>query len=328
MEKMEVQNSQPKAVATYNEEKFYAIAQKVAGDLCIPQEEIPIVKQKAMNFYLAFKQTPDADKCTPASIETAFRQAIESKLDLSKMKSQAYLIKYGSTLSFQPSYLGMIRSVYENNPDIVYGSLRAVCVYQGDDYRDKVLPNGRIVLIKHERPSLDKRTEIIVGCYAACTHKDKSTEIMFMPMAQIKKSWAKSRTGAAAAKEFPEQLAQRTVLARFAKYLSASMSDSFDFDLNDGTYIDNNTTTQVYDIPEEAPQDEVVIVDDKPQVEIVEEKTEAVAEAPVKAEDGSYVISYKEYLKVKDQVEKIAYDKESKMVTVKDKPADTLEISE
>ena len=60
MEKMEIQNSQPKAVATYNEEKFYAIAQKVAGDLCIPQEEIPIVKQKAMSFYLAFKQTANA----------------------------------------------------------------------------------------------------------------------------------------------------------------------------------------------------------------------------------------------------------------------------
>jgi hypothetical protein len=71
-----------------------------------------------------------------------------------------------------------------------------------------------------------------------------------------------------------------------------------------------------------------VIIDDKTQAEAVEEKSEAVAEEPAKAEDGSYVISYKEYLKVKDQVEKIAYDKESKMVTVKDKPTDAVEISE
>lgn len=328
MEKMEIQNSQPKAVATYNEEKFYAIAQKVAGDLCIPQEEIPIVKQKAMSFYLAFKQTTNAEKCTPASIETAFRQAIESKLDLSSMKSQAYLICYGDKLTFMPSFRGRKRSLYESNLDIVPNSMRSNVVYEGDTYIDKILPNGRTVLVKHERPELSKRTNKILGAYAVVTHKDKTTEIKFMDFESIKRRWAKSRSNMQVHKDFPESMAMRTVENVFSTYLMGGTSDNDDYDYDSNrTYIDNNEN-QTYDIPEESTQDEVVIVDDKPQTEFVEESSKSIAEEPTKAEDGSYVISYKEYLKVKDQVEKIAYDKDSKMVTVKDKPADTTEISE
>ena len=328
MEKMEVQNSQPKAVATYNEEKFYAIAQKVAGDLCIPQEEIPIVKQKAMSFYLAFKQTPNAEKCTPASIETAFRQAIESKLDLSNIKSQAYLVCYADKLTFMPSFRGRKRSLYESNLDIVPNSMRSNVVYEGDTYIDKILPNGRTVLVKHERPVLSKRTKTILGAYAVVTHKDKTTEIKFMDIDSIKRRWAKSRSNMQVHKDFPESMAMRTVENVFSTYLMGGTGDNDNYDYDIGrAYIGNNNSAPTYDIPtEEATQE--IVVEDKPQAEVVEEKSEAVAEAPAKAEDGSYVISYKEYLKVKDQVEKIAYDKESKMVTVKDKPADAVEISE
>lgn len=326
MEKLEVQTGQKKEVATYNEQKFYEIAEKVARDLYIPQNELPLMKQKAMSFYLAFKQTPNADKCTAASIEAAFREAIESKLDLTKKTSQSYLIAYGNTLQFQSSYRGKMRIAYERNKDIKPGSFRANCIYKGDTFIDKILPNGRVILVKHERPPFDKRTNEIIGAYAVCTHQDNSTEIMSMDIAQIKKSWAKSRTGASVAKDFGEQMACRTILARFSNYLAGATSDIDDYDYdNNRTYIDNINEQPTYDI-----NDEETIEVNEDDISNIEETNEIPKDATIvesveikegtqKNEDGSFVIDYKEYLKDKSKYEKIEYYEDTKKVLVKEK---------
>lgn len=330
MEKLEVQTGQKKEVATYNEQKFYAIAEKVAKDLFIPQNELPLIKQKAMSFYLAFKQVPNADKCTPASIEAAFREAIESKLDLTKKTSQSYLIAYGNTLQFQSSYRGKMRIAYERNKDIKYGSFRANCIYKGDTFVDKILPNGRVVLVKHDRPSFDKRTNEIIGAYAVCTHQDNSTEIMVMDIAQIRKSWAKSRTGASVAKDFSDQMACRTVLARFSNYLAGATSDN-DLDYDEGrTYIDNiDNNENVYDIDEDT-NETVIEINEKDLKDFKIEETDEIPEGATVVDrveikedtnnqDGSYKIDYKTYTDNKEKYEKLGWIEEEKMVLVRDK---------
>lgn len=314
MEKLEVEKAQPKAVQTYNEDKFYAIAEKVAKDIAIPQNELPLVKQKAMSFYLAFKQVQGAETCTRESIETAFRDALESRLDLSNRKAQAYLIKYGTTLTFQPSYKGRKRVALENNPNLL--DIRSQIIYEGDTFVDKILPNGRTILVKHERPSFKDRSDKIIGGYGIAIYKDGSSEIFELNMAQILKSWSKSRNGGQTQKDFPVQMTKRTLESYVASYLAGSTTDSFYMSDEDLDYGDNNSYSenQTYDIPgdtEEGIQsrEDIIEIDDaEPTPPTTEEKVE----------DGTHVVSYKEYVENKDKYIKVDYNKETKMVTVKD----------
>lgn len=315
MEKLEVQNTQPKAVATYNEDKFYAIAEKVARDIAIPQEELPLIKQKAMSFYLAFKQVDGADKCTRESIETAFRDAIESKLDLSSRKAQAYLIKYGTTLAFQLSYRGRKRVALENNPNLA--DIRSQIIYEGDTFVDKILPNGKTIVVKHERPPFDKRSDKIIGGYGIAIYKDGTSEIFELTMAQILKSWSKSRNGGQVQKDHPMQMTKRTLESYVASYLAGSTSDNFymhDRDLDIGPSATNCDDT-TYDIPEEEPNENEIVIEEEPTTE----KSSAVAEENSASGDGTYTIPYKEYLDNKDKYVKVAYDEATRTATVRDK---------
>ena len=319
MEKLEVEKAQPKAVQTYNEDRFYAIAEKVAHDIAIPTEELPLIKQKAMSFYLAFKQVTDADKCTRESIETAFRDAIESKLDLSNRKTQAYLIKYGNSLVFQPSYKGRKRVALENNPNLA--DIRSQIIYEGDVFVDKILPNGKTILVKHDRPPFDKRTDKMIGGYGIAIYKDGSSEIFELTMSQILKSWSKSRNGGQVQKDHPMQMAKRTLESYVASYLAGSTTDTFymnDYDIVDDHY-DNGGEDTTYDIPLEDENEEIVIVEPTQSESAVENAEEAIdcKDDNAESNDGSYVISYKEYLANKDKYVKIHYDSATKKVTVK-----------
>lgn len=312
MEKLEVQNAQPKAVATYNEDKFYAIAEKVARDIAIPQEELPLIKQKAMSFYLAFKQVDGADKCTRESIETAFRDAIESKLDLSNRKQQAYLIKYGTTLTFQPSYKGRKRVALENNPNLA--EIRSQIIYEGDVFVDKILPNGKTILVKHERPPFGKRSDKMLGGYGIAIWKDGSSEIFELTMAQILKSWSKSRNGGQVQKDHPMQMAKRTLESYVASYLAGATTDNFymsDYDLDDKTSSYENNDDQTFDIPtEDETQEEENVI------EISEDEPKAEDNAQ-ESEGETFTISYKEYIDNKDKYVKVSYDEAAKTVVVK-----------
>lgn len=315
MEKLEVEKAQPKAVQTYNEDKFYAIAEKVAKDIAIPQNELPLVKQKAMSFYLAFKQVQGAESCTRESIETAFRDALESRLDLSNRKAQAYLIKYGTTLTFQPSYKGRKRVALENNPNLL--DIRSQIIYEGDTFVDKILPNGRTILVKHERPSFKDRSDKIIGGYGIAIYKDGTSEIFELNMAQILKSWSKSRNGGQTQKDFPAQMTKRTLEAYVASYLAGSTTDSFYMSDEDLGYSDNNSYAEntTYDIPTSDTEDDIQSHEDIIEIND-DEPTQPTAEE--KVEDGTHVVSYKEYVENKDKYIKVDYNKETKMVTVKD----------
>lgn len=313
MEKLEVEKTQTKSVQAYNEDKFYAIAQKVASDLAIPQEELPLIKQKAMSFYLAFKQVPDAEKCTKESIETAFRDALESKLDLSSRKAQAYLIKYGDKLTFAPSYRGRKRVMLENNKDIV--DMRSQIIYEGDTFVDKILPNGRTILVKHERKPFGQRSDKPMGVYTAVTHRDGSSEIFTMTMAEVQKSWSKSRTSGAVHKEFVGPMMIKTCESKTSNYLAGATGDTLYAEINENEYEDEN---QTYDIPIDEEEENVIeITEAEPTVDDTQ-PTGATDYADSRNEDGSYVISYKEYLANKDKYIKIEYYGDTRKVLVKD----------
>ena len=314
MEKLEVQNAQPKAVATYNEDKFYAIAEKVARDIYMPKEEMPLLKEKAMSFYLAFKQTDGAEKCSRESIESAFRLALKTKLDLGE-KSQAYLITYGTKLTFQISYRGMKRLALEANPNLA--DIRSQIIYEGDTFIDKILPNGKTIVVKHERPSFEKRSDKIVGGYGIAIYKDGSSEIFEKTLAQILKAWSKSRNGGQAQKDFAEVMTKRTLETFTAKYLLGSTTDSLyikDFELSEDAPSESRDNA-TYDIVGDEPSENEIIIEDTS----TNEESSAVDEVTPVSEDGVYTISYKEYLDNKDKYVKLSYDETTKIVTVRDK---------
>lgn len=326
MEKLEVANGQKKEVITYNENKFVEVGTKFAQNIYLPKDYDVVGSMKALHLMCISSQSGDLTKiCTPVSIEMAIRETLQKGLN--PIKKQCFPIKMGDKLVVMPSYQGNQRAVYSSNKEVVKGSIFAQVIYKGDKVQDKIMPDGRRVVVSHTQPPFDERSDEIIGAYATVQLKLNGkvvTDTELMSIKEIKSSWAMSRGNGDVHKRFGGEMAKKTVINRLCKRLYGWTDEEATADLLEG---DNNNGTQTYDIQTEDTAEEIV-VDDKPQVEVVEEKSESVAEAPAKAEDGSYVISYKEYLKVKDQVEKIAYDKDSKMVTVKDKPADTTEISE
>lgn len=188
---------------------------------------------------------PALEVCTKESIFTAFFDLVSKGLD--PRKNQAYPIVYGNQLITQESYFGKQRLAYTYRPDLV--EINARVIRQGDVLEIEILPNGRLIIKKHETKWENLNNEI-TGAYATATFKDGSTNTDIMTKEQILKSWAMSRTGGAVHKNFDEEMAKKTVRTRLAKSIVNVTDDSSTLDnqnypatdVQDENIIDINTT--------------------------------------------------------------------------------------
>lgn len=150
------------------------------------------------------------------SIQTAlFRMAVKG---LDATKKQCYLILRGNQLCMEESYFGVClqaRRVSSNYEPI------ANVIYKGDTFKFEVNPEtGRKRIVEHAQSLESIDSGEIVGAYAIVTNGKGESDVEIMSMAQIRKSWAKSSsTQQLVHKEFPDQMAKRTVIKRAAKLL-------------------------------------------------------------------------------------------------------------
>lgn len=165
------------------------------------------------------------DVCTPQSI---MQSVIEmAQKGLNPAKEQCYFIPYGNTCTLSVSYQGKIAMAKREGEDIkdVYG----YAVYKDDEFElDFNITNGTYS-IKNYNPDVTKWSKgTLIGAVAVIiNNEDKVRYTGYMTMEQIRNAWnmGAMKGGSPAHKNFPDQMAIKTVKYRTVKSFINSSND-------------------------------------------------------------------------------------------------------
>lgn len=185
---------------------------------------------------------PALDVCTVGSVMKAMLDTVI--MGLNPAKKQVYYIVYGNKLEAQRSYFGTMAATKR-----VAGvaDIWADVVYENDTFKIGKKRGGWEVLT-HETDFMNIDPEKIVAAYCTIEMEDGRTYTEVMNMAQIKTAWNKSKNSKQTVhKEFPDQMAKRTVINRACKMFFNTSDDS---DLIIDVF---NATGDVYDNEENIP---------------------------------------------------------------------------
>lgn len=235
--------------------------------------------------YLVIQSTVDRNKqpvlqtCSKISIANALLDMVIQGLN--PAKKQCYFIPYDGSLDMQRSYFGDQAAVMSalNLQKKPYA-----CVIYKDDivtvgFRED---DGEKIVISHET-SFENIGKQIVGAYAILYTNDGVKHYEIMNWEQIQKSWSKTKvSNNSTQKDYPEEMARRTVLRRIAKHW---MNTSDDSNLMVVESYNRTTSAEYVDIPEntlelehevEARANQEPLIIEEPQQEV-----QAPAPAPI-----------------------------------------------
>jgi recombination protein RecT len=167
---------------------------------------------------------PVLQACTKESIAFALQKMVV--LGLSPIKKQCDFIAYGDQLQCSPEYTAneMLAKRY-GMKDIF-----KVVVYKDDEFEDGIdAKTGKTIVVRHKPCGLMQRTkENIIGAYAVVTMEDGTTWAEIMNMEMIRDSWNQGATKgqSPAHKNFPGEMARKTVSNRATKSIIRSSDDA------------------------------------------------------------------------------------------------------
>lgn len=164
---------------------------------------------------------PALEVCTRESIANALLYTVVQ--GLSPAKKQVYYIVYGNQLQAQRSYFGTMAAT-KRIPGVL--DVWADVVYEGDKFSAQKIRGGWQV-VTHESLPENIDPEKIKYAYAVIEREGAEPYTEIMNWAQIQNSWSKSRSKAQTVhKEFPDQMAKRTVINRACKMFFNASDDS------------------------------------------------------------------------------------------------------
>lgn len=244
-------------VSLRTQEGLIAVAQSYLnhnGDVVLPPNYDVNDAVKAL--YLKTIQTVDKQKrpvlevCTRESIEQVVQNYVSKGLNISK--NQCYLVCYGNTLTLQESYFGK-----QKQANAYAGvTINSNVIYEGEKVNIVVRPNGTKI-IEHTPDFSKFNVDKIVGAYAIAVNDNGDVvDSDIMTMAEIKKSWAKSQSGGDVHKQFPVEMARKTVIGRLAKRFINTSDDSNKFEVINsdmGNYYENEEINAAVVIEDEKP---------------------------------------------------------------------------
>lgn len=197
-----------------------------AGEIHFPANYSPENALKAA--WLTLQSTVDRQNnpvlqvCTKDSVANALLDMVVQ--GLSPQKDQGYFIAFGRQLTFMRSYFGTMAVTKR-----VTGAkdIYAQVVYDGDDFEYDIM-NGKKNITKHVQKLGNVNTANILGAYCTIDFGDDRTYTEIMSMDEIKSAWNMSPSkGGKVHKEFPQEMAKRTVINRTCKmYLNTSDDSS------------------------------------------------------------------------------------------------------
>lgn len=192
---------------------------------------------------------PALEVCTKDSIANALLEMVTQ--GLSPAKNQCYFIVYGNELQLQRSYFGTMAVLLQQSR---IKSIKAEVIYEGDDFELEII-DGEKKFKRHDT-HWKNQDNPIEGAYCIIEDTDGNEKLTLMTKKEIDKSWSKTKTGGSTQKEFPQEMAKKTVINRAAKFF-INISDDSDI-LADSI---NKTTADEYD-NERAVKDITPVSDD------------------------------------------------------------------
>lgn len=197
---------------------------------------------------LVISQTKSLADCTKSSIAQALSDMALQGLDISK--KHGYFIKYANELKFFRSYLGDVAAIMQSG---FVKDIKALVVYEGDTFETGIVNDEEVVLC--HQTSFANKDNPIIGAYAVAILPEGAKTYCIMTKKEIDKSWAKStNTNNITQRDFPQEMAKRTVIRRLVKMLftrfnpNSNFADSLVGAFNRTTeneFLENNENVQV-----------------------------------------------------------------------------------
>lgn len=179
--------------------------------------------------YLILQETQTKDKkpvlqaCTQESIANSLLDMATQGLNPGK--NQCYFIAYGNKLTLIRSYLGTIALTKR---------IKGVKDVKGYAiYKDDVMKLGFDVMTGKQKilefnPGLNRNAKDIVGAFALILGDNEILHTEYMSIDQIHNAWNQGsmKGNSGAHKNFPDQMAIKTVINRACKYYVSTSDDS------------------------------------------------------------------------------------------------------
>lgn len=140
-------------------------------------------------------------------------------LGLDSLNAEMYLVPYGKTLNFMPSYKGMVKLAQKYATREIK-TIYAKVVRKGDEFEE---------IIDHGEPFINFKAvpfnnEEIVGVFAVCQYKDGGMVYEVMSRDDVEQCRKSSKAkNSPAWSGFWSEMAKKTVLRRLCKNLSIDM---------------------------------------------------------------------------------------------------------
>jgi len=164
--------------------------------------------------YTSLSQNGAIAKATPISIGEALTEAVIQGLEMDK--KQCYFICYDKKMQMFRSYYGDIAVAKRTG---LVKDIRARVIYKGDTYDVDTDELGESIIVGH-KTKLENMDHDIEGAYAWAECADGQRRYCIMTWKEIQTNWAKSRnTAGTVQKEFPQEMAKRTVIRRLVKMI-------------------------------------------------------------------------------------------------------------
>ena len=156
-------------------------------------------------------------------------------LGLDFMNDEAYLIPYGKTLNFMPSYKGMIKLCikYSSRP---INTIYAKIVREGDEFTEEIV-NGQPSVTFRPKPF---NNAPMIGCFAVCLYKDGGMIYEVMSKADVEQCKRSAKRSNSPAWNFYSEMAKKTVLRRLAKSIPLDMDEKLADAMNAGLEIETD----------------------------------------------------------------------------------------
>lgn len=200
-----------------------------AGDLKLPENYAAgnQVKLAWLNLLEVTDKAgrPALEVCTKESIANSLLEMLVKGLSVAK--KQCDFIVYGNKLTLQEEYHGTI--AVARRVGGVVGVPTGNVIYDGDVFIYSIDPKtGRKVIEKHEQDFMNIDMNKIKGAYATIQLADGTTHVEIMNINQIRQAWMQGATKgqSPAHKNFPDQMAIKTVISRGCKLFISSSDDS------------------------------------------------------------------------------------------------------
>lgn len=198
------------------------------GSLQVPENYSPENALKSAYLKLLEVKTKKGDPvlqaCSQESIANSLLEMVVQGLN--PMKNQGYFIPYGNKLTFTRSYLGTI-AITKRLPGVK--DVKGYAVYKDDEFETEFdLMSGSLKVKKYTPNVKSRNPKDLIGAFALVIGDEDILHMEYMDMDQIRAAWNMGvmKGNSSAHKQFPDQMAIRTVINRACKMYANTSDDS------------------------------------------------------------------------------------------------------